>query len=437
MLLAVSSSALLAALAYMVPSYGAEAIILSFALLFFALAQAPLTFKMGCVWGIQFYSCILSDFYLIIWYRGFGIGRWYALSFIILYTALISGTWFFLLESSKALSKALYSTLLAIAVTFGYWLFMEHYFFWIIGERAGIPIINPVIPLSMRELWRLILLLLGKNGALLCVILLSALCFLMNKHMKGRYSYPLLSFFLMVSLFFSRNRKTELPDITQKVGCVSAMSSINPAADQAEKIMQLLITLKNNHPLVQTIIMPESMFPYPLNTMGRYAGMWDVEGVCDIIIGSHRKEGKHIYNTLYYIKKGEIYHYYDKQQPLFFTERVPNLFLTNEWARELFFKESGPFTAASSDKVTFDDTIGSNPLICSELFFKKERLPSDTISVCIINDSWFYGSWIARLMYLYGIIEAIQGKSKLLYCSYQYNSYIDPQGYEYLLPSVR
>lgn len=430
----VSCSSALAALAYLFPAYVAEAIIVSFSIIFYLFLYTRLTVTLGILWGLQFYSIFLLDFYAIIWYRGYGIGRWYAIGFLVLYTAILSGVWFFLLEQCRISKRIGYLVIVWIFLTYCYFIFIKQYFFWVLGEWIGIPLIHPAIPLSTRSLWRYSMVLVGKNGAFIIMLTLASLiAFFMHSNIKN-CAY-VITFFLAISIFLP-SKKTILPASMRTIGCVTPYGCTDPA-EQAEKIMQSIITLKNNEPLIQYVIMPESIFPYPLNQISRYAAMWDIEGVEGIILGSHRKSGELLFNTLYHIKRGEIYNYYDKGNPLFFTERVPAILINYSWSRALFLKECMPFSASAIKNNIILDTQSFNPVICSELFFTQKPLPSDMISLCSMNDSWFYGNCIPNLMFLYAITRAIQDKSALIYCSYQHSFYIDATGTAYPLPTVR
>lgn len=234
-----------------------------------------------------------------------------------------------------------------------------------------------------------------------------------------------------------RNIQTTTARFNNELGCVVIPTSCgNSPANSAEIIMNALYAFQKKFPQCRTLILPESTFPFPLNQIKKYISLWDLPDIT-ILLGSHRYEDDHVYNTLYCIRNGSIITYYDKVHCMFFTEKVPLLWSMVPGAETLFLHNKRPFDPGKGKNDFIIPSMGLvQPLICSDLFFLYKTLDTGKIYVCIVNDSWFSTGYIPRLMFLHAKVVAAIKKSRIIYCGYRYCAIIDSDGNSTHLPTL-
>jgi apolipoprotein N-acyltransferase len=441
----VSLSALAASCAFVYSLWCAELILIFLIPLFYAVikSQFSVSYKEGFVWGMVFYLIYFYDLFKVIIYRGSGWGKGIAIVFFVGYACFYTTMWFGLARTFSLLVKK-YSTdsLLRlipwIFMTWFYFYWVDLAFFWIFGNWEGNQLNHPVVPLAIRPQWLYFLPVLGKNGLFLCIIIFcSIFALLITKyHRVAAVGAAVLCILLSMGWMPSRHEE-KIPEWITKVGCIVIKSTDLSPWEVAEKIMVSLEEFNSAYPAIQVIIMPESSFKFPLNVLSRYMQLWNIEGI-SLIIGSHRKEGDSLLNTLYLIRNGTIVDFHDKTHTLFFTERVPRFWDSFSNSQDLFLKEQRHFTQSpKKSNLIKTNFLGSfMPFICSELFFLKNQLCKKGLSLCLVNDSWFFSDYIPRLMVLHAKVLAFTSQSSILYVGYRHCLYINEQGNHYFLPTL-
>jgi len=440
--LCIISSATLAAIAFLSPLYCAESIFIFLVPIFYALFALDyrMSFKDGVAWGSIFYIVFFFDISLLIVYKGIGIVRFFAALFLIIYGMSITGCWFFLAHTLCSFSKK-NSTLIAIIcwsiTTVLYTLFIEHLFFCIFGRWEGMILQSFVLPLTIRSQWLYYCSFIGTDLFFCCIMALNIL----GAYALSSARYLLLGFslFVLVALFCAAGLLKE-EEIAQswirQIGCIVVDTDKHTVTNAAEQIMNALHNFQKLFPQCCILLMPESSFSFPLNQLKKYLSLWDCSSKL-LLIGSHRYEENRLYNTLYCIKEGAIIDFYDKNHRMVFTEQIPPLWADFPGADTLFLSNAVPFCAGSSKNIINLPALGAvRPLICSELFFNAKQLKSEQIYLCLVNDSWFFSSYLSNLMVLQAKTVAITKKSIVIYCSYRHQLLITARGNCFHLPAL-
>jgi apolipoprotein N-acyltransferase len=188
--------------------------------------------------------------------------------------------------------------------------------------------------------------------------------------------------------------------------------------------------LAKAHPNLQLIVMPESSWNgLPLNEIFILPAFKNLS-IPHIIIGSFTLQNKIHCNSMYWFKRGQRAGRFDKRHAVPFIERIP-------WgghllSKHLFFKQSDPIcpSKGSRSSLMIDDGITLLPFICSELFCN--NTPYDPLSshpiLAACNDWWFGLAWFRQLMLMVAQLRAVQWNRPILYISFYYAEYIDPNG---------
>jgi hypothetical protein len=442
----ITASSVLAVVAFLFPIACAELVFIFLIVLFYGVIKSnfSVSYKEGFWWGFVFYSLFFSDLFRLIINRGYGLSRFFAILFLLCYSSLCVALWFGL---GKKFSTFAHNQSLKLlcwgSITWLYFYWVDAGFFWIFGNWEGNQLNHLTVPLAVRPHWLYFLPFLGKNGFLFILVFfsLSVVMFLTDFSKKKAF-VCFCSCLILLSGFVLSKPKKNIPSWVKKIGCVIAYTDEQNPFNIAEHIMFLLDEFKKNHPEVKCIIMPESSFKFPLNIWTQCLRLWkteDTEDYATLLIGSHRKEGDQLFNTLYQVKKGKIVSYYDKKHGLFFTERIPPFWTYFTGSRTLFLKNHEPFNQGKNNCSTiFIDHIGAlSPMICSDLFFTKSNLSGKDSFLCIANDSWFISAYIPFLMFLHAKVIAVLEQQSVLYVSYNYALFIDNEGTEQILPSLK
>lgn len=436
----ISISAFLGAISYIYPLWCAQYILIFLIPLFYVtLLQPSISFKEGFCWGLIFYTIFFYDLFRLIISHGFGIGRVVAIGFLLLYSCLSSSFWFWIAQKVSSLIRycPLFITLCWVITAWFYFFWIDSSFFWIFGNWEGNQLSHFIIPLAIRPSWLYLLPILGKNLFLFIIIFFGGCCSLLFYYYNRRF---FIIFILIYLLFFIMGWRS-VPYNAQKwiyqIGCIIPQGNEVDPIDVFEQNMLLIDHFEKNFPQCTCIIMPESTLKFPLNNYQRYIQLWNTYSNTTIIVGGHRQEGRHLFNTLYQIKNGLIIDYYDKCHTLFFTERIPYIWSFSTWCKNLFLKNCIAFDDGTDQKIIqLMPGVGVTPLICSELFFTQGFLPENRVFLCIVNDSWFSSSYIPRLMNLHAVSIAILKKSFIIYVGYHYQGIIDPRGNQVVLPTL-
>ncbi len=150
-------------------------------------------------------------------------------------------------------------------------------------------------------------------------------------------------------------------------------------------------------------------------------------------IGSHRRTGKKLFNSLYYIKGGRIIYSYDKNLLFPFIEYIPFNIFNNTWAKNLFLKEPNAFVSNGVDHcdwVEIAPDLIFFPLICFDFYCgNRASLPEGITVLLLVNDSWFSYRYMKNLMFLYARFVACQSRQPILYISHTGGYWINRSGY--------
>ena len=200
-------------------------------------------------------------------------------------------------------------------------LVLDTYFFIIFNSSAGNVLVHPLVPLAAHNSILVFLPSIGKTGYLCIIILFSILAlYSIKKYMMAWLIVCIGCFMVTHGL---RDPKTKKPAWLKKIAAVIPLhKNLYNSHDCAEHILFLLDDLKKKFPNVECILLPESTFPYALNTHKPLLRLFK-DFPC-LIIGSHRltDEGL-LHNTLYFIHYGTIHDSYDKKDLFYFTEYIP------------------------------------------------------------------------------------------------------------------
>jgi hypothetical protein len=435
----VTIAAFFSVMPFLFPIYCAEFFLIFLVpLIWFSQKQRyDFTFNEGCLWGLVFFTIFFWDVYLYILYYGSGSSRYNALGILIFYNTFLSGCWFYLSNLlSRAYSSYIIGWLLSTSI---FSLFIEHYYFIPLGVLQGNTFFHVCIPLAIRPLWLFLLNFLGKNLILLLVMGING-CFAYSLiYEKYRFLFCIISilifFFGAFTYFYSKEHpKAWFKDF----GCACVVTSPESPVLAAEQIAYALETFEEQYADITNILMPESTFRFPLNALKKYSSLWNVSSKKKIFLGSHREQNFTLFNTLYCIENGKIIDFYDKKYTMFFTEYIPE-FWSYFTTTHLFLENKVPFSKGEKDDLAiYFPKIGMvEPLICSDLFFRPVGLSHGRCYICIVNDSWFFHRYPARLMFLYAKATAVLKQSFIIYCAYNFTDIICPSGDSYPMPIVR
>lgn len=440
-------SALLGALPFIMPHVCAELIfIFLIPLYYLVIKNYALGFKEGFFWGVVFYGIYFHGLVVLIMHHGVGSYRLLAGIALVLYGAFCAGVWFYLCKQLEIF----FSTIIKIQIfekifawiigSFFYFYCVDTVFFIIFGFWEGDQLRSLFVPLAVRFQWLLISRFLPKFVELLLLIVFSAACacfFVADKRRRLFFVGALISCMPFVAgwlVFCCSHRDLDEPSFLSSLCCIAPQTIDDDPWVAHEHICDLLHACSHIK-TVRFLILPESSFPFALNEWHRCITSWyDCLNNDDmyIIIGSHRQKNKKIFNTAYVLHNRRIINYYDKNHTMFFTERVPPFWSYLFKAKNLFLKNQKPFSQGKKERPRLSlPSLGIvMPYICSELFFEAtgpSQVAGDNI-LCLVNDSWFFCSYIAQLMLLHAIRKALYEQKNILYVSYYYHKFISHTG---------
>lgn len=432
--LCVICSAVLAASAFLFPFYCAEIVFIFLVPLFYMLMSHNfrLTFKNGFLWGTFFYTLFFFDIYLLLIYQGEGVVRFFAVIVLLVYGASVTGCWFVLAEWLRSYITPKNNGGLIICwgfATYLFSLFITRSFFFIFDPWEGNSLHHFALPLAIRSQWLLYIGLVGLDQFFLFIMSINI--FISNALVNKRYASIIgcILFLIICFCFSNLLQKNEiiLPWF-RHIGFITISKVSHDHICAAEQIMHALETFQIKFPHCRYLIMPESTFAFPLNSLKKYISLWDCPSKM-LFLGAHRSEKDSVYNTLYKIHEGAIVDYYDKNHRMFFTEKIPAAWAYIPGATTLFLLDKVPFEQGNHKKIFTIPTIGDvRPLICSDLFFTSADLELNQVYLCSINDSWFYHPYIPNLMLLHAQVVALAKKSSIIYCGYRHSTIITEQG---------
>ena len=374
--------------------------------LFCLVQYKKLTFFHGFIWGVVTYSLQISAIWLLSIEYGEGCFRFFAPGLVVCWFALFSGLWFVALNVRSILTR--------FVITISFFLFIN---FAVLTPFScaleGYPFALPLVPLTYGAKLGL-LPILGKTGLLAGLILIQ---------LAAAHKYFFWSVCLTVGLFFSVPIHEQQGDWKKQCIGVSHAWSEQTPYERAQEICHVLIDTAQKYPDKRVIILPESVFPWPLREHQYALRMWADNALNNdqyLILGSYRKNNGKLLNTFYNVYQGRIIFYYDKTHLIPYFERK-NPFKFFNIGNTLFLSSKEGFTPGTSH-TTFNFSHGSEPLtplVCSETFW---CMPSQKKAIALINDSYFSLSYFPKLMRLLAQMNALEQQTALFYCSWRSNS---------------
>lgn len=438
------SSALLGALPFLLPYFFAECVFIFLIPLYYLILKNDhqLSFKEGFIWGLLFYSFYFHGLVVLIIQHGAGSYRLLAGFALILYGAFGSGLWFFCASRLQSVANNIRFVRATcwVVTSFMYFWLLDTNFFSVFGIQEGDQLRFLTLPLAIRPHWLLLSNVITRYGSLLLIIVFSMSCAYFFIRPKKRLLLVLCGCFLPFAAgWLLRSADDEPPFLSTIVCIIPSMEQIDPWLVH-EHLCDLL-QKSTHYKDIRYIFMPESSFQFPLNQWQRFISSWyDCLGHDStyLILGGHRQDEKNLFNTLYVLHDRRIIHYYDKIHGMFFTERIPT-----SWSyatKNLFLKNKTPFCQAIGKRAAFFLPVIGNvyPYLCSDLFFEPYQARSSTTNtvVCLVNDSWFYGSYIPELMFLHAVSKAIYEHCTVIYVSYYNHEHIASTGYSRKLLTI-
>jgi apolipoprotein N-acyltransferase len=214
--------------------------------------------------------------------------------------------------------------------------------------------------------------------------------------------------------------------------------------DYAQKIEVKITTALAHNALLQGIIMPESAYPYCLNTMPEIIELFAAAlerssgEPCTLVLGSYKEEEDKVQNSLYCVTDRRLILAYDKTKHIPFVEYLPFPWKKCSTMRNLFLK--GKKESTSTKKIP-DPLFLANrwwqPAVCADLFLEATHLQWGHLPLlCIVNDSWFSQEYMRNLMKLFACYTAIQAERELFYVGHYDGLWITAQGDMVMLPCL-
>jgi apolipoprotein N-acyltransferase len=420
------SSALLGACAFLQPAYCGWFVFIYLIPLFYSVTTHGLHYRFidGLLWGCIFFGLHMHGLLRVILdhaqTKGAGVFSW---GLLIIYCSFYAGIWFWFAEKfSSFCVKPIARIFCWVVVTFCFFYFVEDGILWIFGRLEGYPFAMSLLPLAAYPSWLFCLSLFGSNCLTIVLFLIPvffSLC-LISKSIFYRIAlfFTLLPFLIG---WFWYEEKMKVPHWIHELGCIipPAMSN-NNSFECAQEITYCLMNYCERNRKARILIMPESSYPFALNEHPEAVEMWAQNVLFEdktLLLGSHRRSGKELFNAFYCIKKRRIIFFYDKKHTIPFVEYLPQPWCNLKFLQSLFLHKKEQFNVSQKPRTPFSPTkkVTMLPYICSELFFAKNKENSQEPIVCLVNDAWFSACSMRTLLYLVACYKALTWNHDILY----------------------
>lgn len=428
-------SALMLSAAFFLPSYFYLFIFFFLVPLFYHILRGKnLNFMRGFLWGVVFFSLHWIVLVPLLYYKAYGALRMLIYPFLVLYGALWTGLWFY----CASLIGRKFSRIGWVFITWAYFSLWTQFGLFILNGNMGYCFGCPLLPLAHHPQGLFFLPLAGKQGLFFLLILFQYMvAMVLSGRLPGlKTLFVILIFIVFLWDFFSDADKT-FPHADRGVIYVKPLEkNSDDYLHDAQKICEKLMTTMAKDPECTLLIMPESSYPFCLNRHSDVVDMWTDKALGNnvgLIIGSHRRTGKKLFNSLYYIRGGRIIYSYDKNLLFPFIEYIPFNIFNNTWAKNLFLKEPNAFVSNGVDHcdwVEIAPDLIFFPLICFDFYCgNRASLPEGITVLLLVNDSWFSYRYMKNLMFLYARFVACQSRQPILYISHTGGYWINRSGY--------
>lgn len=306
---------------------------------------------------------------------------------------------------------------------------------WPLGVVEGVFILHPLSPLISLRVVRALL---GFLGDLVAVFVFSIVVMGVFELLQKRRWFVFLVFSCLWLFFELIPLQTRRPCWVDAVGVVVPLFcpfSDKGSFDWVEELETLLVRACRQDEEKCFWILPETAFPRVANEAfleTRLAQLSSDNRM--VLIGVYRKlenAQSSIANATGLFWRGECVGYYDKSHRVVFAERFPAFF---EKLLQIFDLQVRAFGVGDGQVVKFHTPLGVDcfPVMCSELFFT-QRLEKfaelgDSFVCALINDGWFAGTPIARMMMQTACLHAAWARKELIYVAYEYQGFISSSG---------
>jgi apolipoprotein N-acyltransferase len=446
----VVSSALLGAGAFLQPVYCGWFVFIYLIPFFYSVATrsdatyAHYRFIDGLLWGCIFFGLHMHGLLQVILdhaqAKGIGILLW---CLLIVYCSFYAGIWFWCAATfSSFFLKPIARIFCWVLVSFCFFFFVEQGILWIFGRLEGYPFAIPLLPLASHPSWLFWLPYFGSGCLTIVLLLIPAFFSLYLIHKSLFYRWAIVVTVLpFLSGWFLHEEKIKIPHWIKEIGgVVPHLTFNNNPFECAQEITYCLMNYCEKNPKARILILPESSYPFALNEHPEAVEMWAQNVLFEdkiLLLGSHRRSGKELFNTFYCIKQCRIIFFYDKKHTIPFIEYLPPPWNKLKILQSLFLNKKEQFNVSQKPRNSFSPTkkVTMLPYICSELFFAKNKENSQDPIICLINDSWFSGS-MCTLLHLVACYKALSWNQDILYVAQSKICLINKNGFSSDLASL-
>lgn len=390
--------------------------------IFWLALKKQLYFKEGFIWGLLFYLIHFYFLFVLVLENGNGYYKILAPIFGVVYFGLLSGVWFWLAQLFLRRLNNIFLFILIWSLSATLYYFFIYYFSFLIFECnygyvfshpfvALIEHINLVNLLPVIGIWLLTFFLFLFQASV------SALIYTKQKTWLLIISLSLLPF--ICGIFLNSNIYEKLNFFDKKFGFVGLQKNRSNPYDLAICIYNEIHQIIKDRPDTQIIFMPETAFPFALNDYPEII-KWLYNNLenkkLHIFLGSHKREKNKFYNVVYHIFDGEIINTCYKTHLVFFCESIPKIWkqLFN-LSSDLFLRDSVEFEKAFEKNISFEiEGKLYSPIICSDIFFKKNFNNIQSYIILFRNDSWFSTKYIQQLMNNYIKLKVLELRKSIL-----------------------
>lgn len=409
--------------------------------LFLYTASYSVSFLYGYLFGFFSLMLHLQGVFKAVFYMGQG-GWFYKLLpflFNVTYHAFFAGLFFWLgayfCRIFNLHNKRFARIMFNCFALYAFIMYIDLFCLMPFGRCEGYFLMNPLVPLASVPPLLYVLLFLGRAVATFLVLLVSALtAMLLCVHVMALFLWLVSLGFLFFFIKNSFNYRVDESDWYKNI--VAMPMAFAPQYNLTFLTSRVADIIKSHlamHPETRLFIMPESSFYCEHLAMPALSTLWGHKIVgqkVHVLAGAFRWKDDRYFNSIHWVYDGVLQKCFDKRHAMVLTERLPSFLQYPFWQR-LFFGNRSQITPSVKDKkyIMLDDNVKLVPYICSELFFN--YYPDDSFQtmpiVAMCNDYLLLG-YVADLMFLAAIFQAIAWQRTIVYVSFVYHAVILSNG---------
>jgi len=387
--------------------------------------EKKLSFFYGFIWGLTFFAFHSFDFFYVVFEQGYGYFRLLYPTLFVVYCALYPGFWFLILKKLQGWYQK-DQEFIWIVVTFLYFVSIDKALLFPFGKIEGLPLCFVLLPLFYKPVLAQLIGMFGKWPVVLGLIIISAVAI----EGYSKKIWQLVGIFLLLLFLFSliSNKSEQLPAWFDKVISIT----FKPTATMQERLN--IMTQKLSQEQGKLLIFPESCVPFCNDTEHYGVSFLQQHLLQDslCIFGMHTKKTEKLYNSFIFCDVSRIIVSYEKTHLIPFFEYNPFYFFQYGFYFDFFLHKKKPFTVSKNSPIPVKyNQIGPFlPVICSELFWDKQRRKYPRIPlICIANDSYFTGFGYLQFMVLAAQLVALSEQRSIIYSSWSGAYFINSQAY--------